>query len=108
MDNINLAVAGFRYMNWGNMVRCSFCGVELGHRQEGDNPFKDHQRWSPPLGFIKGFFVGNLTIGSGDLHKTTPQSLPADTTFVGFNAVFVLACNAFFVMCASFLTLHKF
>ena len=41
------------------MVRCAFCGVEVG-QWEGDDAFKDHQRWSPSCAFVKGLFVGNI------------------------------------------------
>ena len=41
------------------MVRCAFCGVEVG-QWEGDDAFKDHQRCSPFCAFVKGLFVGNI------------------------------------------------
>jgi len=41
------------------VVRCAFCGVEVGHWVEGDDAFKDHQRWSPSCEFVMGF-VGNI------------------------------------------------
>jgi len=60
MDKNHLAAAGFYITNCGDVVRCAFCGVEVGYGKGGDNAFSDHQRWSPSCGFIKGLFVGNI------------------------------------------------
>jgi len=98
MDKNHLAAAGFYYTKWSDVVRCAFCGVELGYWEEGDDPFKDHQRCSPSCGFIKGLFVGNIPIGSGNLPETSPQSLPEAATCAGLNAVSVLVCIYSFVM----------
>jgi len=35
MDVNQLADAGFFFTNWGDVVRCAFCGVEVGHWVEG-------------------------------------------------------------------------
>ena len=60
MDVNHLATVGFFFTNWGDVVGCTFCGVEVGHWKEGDDVFKDHQRWSPSCAFVKGLFVGNI------------------------------------------------
>ena len=73
MDKDHLAPAGFYYTNESDVVRCSICEAELGHWEERDNPFKDHQLLSPSCGFIKGLFVGNMPIGSDNLPETSPQ-----------------------------------
>jgi hypothetical protein len=65
MDKNHLAAAGFYFTNWGDVVRCAFCGVDVCYWIGGDNVFKDHQRLSPSCGFIKGLFVGNIPVGSG-------------------------------------------
>ena len=41
------------------MVRCAFCGVQI-EQWEGDDAFKDRQRWSPSYAFVKGLFVENI------------------------------------------------
>ena len=41
--------------------------------EKGDDPFKDHKRWSPSCGFIEGLFVGNIPIGSDDVPETELQ-----------------------------------
>jgi hypothetical protein len=64
MDTNHLSAAGFYYTNQGDVVRCAFCGVEVGRWEEGDDAFRDHQRWSPSCGFIKGLVVGNIPLGS--------------------------------------------
>jgi len=52
MDINQLAAAGFFFTHWGDVVRCAFCGMEVGHWVEGDYAFKDHQRWSPSCKFL--------------------------------------------------------
>ena len=64
MDKNYLAAAGFYFTNCGEVVRCAFCGAEVGYWKKGDNAIADHQRWSPSCGFIKGLFVGNIPIHS--------------------------------------------
>jgi hypothetical protein len=54
-----LAAARFFFTNRGDVVRCAFCGVEIG-QWKGDDAFKDHQRWSPSCAFVKGLFEGKL------------------------------------------------
>jgi E3 ubiquitin-protein ligase XIAP len=76
MDKNHLAAAGFYFTNCGDVVRCAFCGVEVGYWKEGDNAFADHQRWSPSCGFIKGLFVGNIPIHSETSSPSTNQPQP--------------------------------
>jgi len=71
--------------------------------QRGD-PFKDHQCWSPSLGFIKGPFVGNIPMSSGDLLKQHLNSLPVATGCAGLDAVSILVCISSLVVCAHFVT----
>jgi len=44
MDVYQLAAAGFFFTNRGDVVRCAFCGVEVGYWVEGDDAFKDQLR----------------------------------------------------------------
>ena len=60
MDVNQLAAAGFFFTNRGDVVHCAFCEVEVGQWLEGDDAFKDHQRWSPSCAFVKKLFVGNI------------------------------------------------
>ena len=62
------------------MVRCAFCGVKVGRWEQRDDPFRDRRRWSPPCGFIKGFIVGNVPIGSDDQPGTSSSSLSQETS----------------------------
>jgi hypothetical protein len=39
----------------------------VGCWEPGDDPFKDHQGWSPSCGFVKGLLAGNTPIGPDDL-----------------------------------------
>ncbi|XP_066999486.2 death-associated inhibitor of apoptosis 1 [Anabrus simplex] len=57
-----LAAAGFYYLGRDDIVRCFFCGVEIGCWEEGDDPFRDHQRWSPSCPYIRKLPVGNIPL----------------------------------------------
>ena len=69
-----LSAAGFFYMYHGgienDVVRCAFCGVEVRRWEERDDPFRDHQRWSPTCGFVRGLPVGNVPVNQDDLSQT--------------------------------------
>jgi len=60
MDVNQLAAAGFFFTNRGDAVRCAICEVEVGQWVEGDDAFKEHQRWSSSCAFVKKLFVGNI------------------------------------------------
>jgi len=74
MDKNHLSAAGFYFTNRNDVVRCAFCGVEVGRWEVGDDAFRDHQRWSPSCGFIKGLIVGNIPIGSVGQPGTSSSS----------------------------------
>lgn len=57
-----MAAAGFYYLNRDDVVKCAFCGVEVGCWVEGDNPKQDHQRWSPSCSFVRNLPTGNVPI----------------------------------------------
>ena len=79
MDKNDMSAAGFYFTDREDVVRCAFCGVEVGRWEQGDDPFRDHQRWSPSCGFIKGFIVGNIPIGSDD-QPGTSSTLSQETS----------------------------
>ena len=67
----------------GDVVRCAFCGVKVGRWEQRGDPFRDHRRWSPSCGFIKGFIVGNVPIGSDDqpgISSSSSSSLSQETS----------------------------
>jgi hypothetical protein len=74
MDKNHLPPEGFYFTNRGDVVRCAFCGMEVGQWEEGDDAFKDHLRWSPSCGFIKGLIVGDIPIGSDGQPGTSSSS----------------------------------
>jgi hypothetical protein len=66
MNKHDMAAAGFYFTGREDTVRCPVCGVRIGQWEPGDDPFKDHKRWSSSCGFIKGYSVGNIPIGHDD------------------------------------------
>jgi len=97
MDKNHLAEAGFYYTNLSGVLCCALCRAQVGH-WEGDDPIKDHQRWSPSCGLIRG-------LSSGTSLMVLPTSLPhrlsslPEATSVGLNAVSTVICISFFVKC---------
>ena len=73
MDANQLAAAGFYFTNLSDVVRCVFCGVRVCHWSAGDDALKEHHRWSPSCGFVKGLCVGNIPILSKDQFEKSPQ-----------------------------------
>ena len=110
MDKNYLAAAGFYFTNCGDVVRCGFCGVEVGYWKKGDNAIANHQRWSPSCRFIKGVFVGNIPIHSetssspqqtshsydvcGPLMELRPNSRPEQSKYnhLFFRVLYVRMC----------------
>lgn len=62
LDSNRLAAAGFYYLRRDDVVRCIFCGVEIGCWEEGDDPFRDHQRWSAACPYLRKLPVGNIPL----------------------------------------------
>ena len=80
MDKNDMSAVGFYFTEQEDVVRCAFCGVKVGRWEQGDDTFRDHRRWSPSCGFIKGFIVGNIPIGSDDQPGTSSSSLSQETS----------------------------
>lgn len=48
----DLAKKGFYYTHVNDVVRCAFCGIEIGHWEEGDSIDLDHRRYSEHCSFL--------------------------------------------------------
>jgi hypothetical protein len=66
MNKNDLAAAGFYFTGREDVVRCTFCGVQVGRREPGDDPFKDHKRLGRCCEFISGYYSKNIHISSDD------------------------------------------
>jgi len=73
MDANQLAAAGFYFTDQSDIVRCVFCGVEIGYCTDGDGALKEHRRWSPSCSFAKGLHVGNIPILSNNRPEKSSQ-----------------------------------
>ena len=60
-----LASAGFYYLQYGDNVKCGYCSLEMGEWREGDDPMKEHERWSPRCPFVNAAtdVDGNVELG---------------------------------------------
>ncbi|KAI5726807.1 putative inhibitor of apoptosis isoform X1 [Diaphorina citri] len=60
-----MAAAGFYFLGkkengrFSDDVKCIFCGIELGKWVQGDDPLKDHEKWSPNCWFLRRLKKGN-------------------------------------------------
>jgi len=74
----DLAAAGFFYLDVRDSCRCAFCGNYVGDWVEGDTPMTEHGQLFPMCPFIRGLYVGNLSIseeeGSAGLPPAGPPS----------------------------------
>ena len=106
-DKNKLAETGFHYTDHSDVVCCAYCVAQIGLWQEGDDAFKEHQRWSPNCEFIRGLSVGNINIGFLDSLPHRPSSLLEAVTCVVIilsidpihiqNGVSILACFILFL-----------
>lgn len=83
----NLAKAGFYYTKKEDLVKCAYCGVEIGKWQRGDDIVTDHKRWSPNCTFLNNntmpsneqFNDGEDTCGKYGI-EIKPNSFPEGET----------------------------
>jgi hypothetical protein len=67
MNKNDMAAAGFYFTGIGDVVRCPFCGVQIGYWEPRDETFSDHKRGSPSCSFACEYFTRNIPIGSDAL-----------------------------------------
>ncbi|KAL0275463.1 UNVERIFIED_CONTAM: hypothetical protein PYX00_003299 [Menopon gallinae] len=58
----DLAKNGFYYTKELDIVKCAFCGVEIGYWEKGDDPRSDHVKWAPDCDFVNGKDCGNVPL----------------------------------------------
>lgn len=75
----DMAAAGFYFLEREDIVRCAFCGVEVGSWVEGDDPMDDHKRWSPLCKFMKNLPVGNVPLNSNSTNDDDDKKIGFDT-----------------------------
>ena len=73
MDANQLAAAGFHFTDQNDIVRCVFCGVEIGWWTHGDIALKEQRCWSPGCSFVKGLRFGNFPILSNNQPEQSSQ-----------------------------------
>lgn len=82
IDKHRLALLGFYYYGPSDMVKCHFCGVEIGMWEDGDDVLTDHMRWSPYCSFIRRNPTANVPINESVLNFALPPAPSADGTAV--------------------------
>ncbi len=74
IDKHRLALLGFYYYGPNDLVKCYFCGVEVGMWEEGDDVLTDHMRWSPSCNLIRRNQTNNVPINEALLNQTLPHT----------------------------------
>lgn len=49
---IDLSRAGFYYLRVKDIVRCAYCGIEIGHWEREDIPINEHYKFNPKCVFL--------------------------------------------------------
>lgn len=90
-----MAATGFYYTNDGDKVRCFYCRGELIHWMPGDNPAREHRRWSPNCPMVLGTPCGNVSIGREPPEAVlfVPPTTPPETAFIPFRPPFATVAS---------------
>jgi len=115
IDKNNLDEAGFYYTDYSDEVCCAFCVAQIGLWQ-GDDAFKETQRWSPNCELIRGLSFGNIAIGYSD-QPITPSEQPSKSRDeCGYNLKYrpnshperckYTCCFSSFSMCVALIAHH--
>jgi len=81
IDANQMAAAGFYFTNESDVVRwVFFCGVEIGYWRDGDIALKEHQRWIPSCGFVKGCGLETFLLFLTASQRNHLNSLPEAAT----------------------------
>lgn len=68
----DLALVGFYYLEKPDLVKCNFCQVVLYNFENGDIALQEHIKWSPNCPLIKRRATGNIPIDYSLLDKILP------------------------------------
>lgn len=77
IDKERLALFGFYYYGPGDLVKCYFCGVEIGMWEDGDDVLADHKRWSPQCPLINGHHTINVPQDQERFRQFIPPATPS-------------------------------
>lgn len=72
IDKRLLAQIGFYHIGPTDLVKCYFCGVEIGMWQPEDNPMEEHLRWSPNCPLLLERETTNKPVNEEALKRILP------------------------------------
>lgn len=78
IDKHQLALLGFYYYGPSDMVKCYFCGVEIGMWEDGDDVLTDHMRWSAYCNLLRRNDTNNVPIDATRLDNALPPAPTPD------------------------------
>jgi len=80
LDQSTFALLGFYYYGPVDLVKCYFCGIEIGMWEEGDDILAQHMKWSPSCTLICRNVTNNVPINE-DLVKHVLSRLTSQDIF---------------------------
>ena len=77
VDFKKLALYGFYVYSHNNSpssdtVKCFFCDVEISYWEPGDNPLREHLRWSPNCKLLRRIENNNIPIDAEEFNRSLP------------------------------------
>lgn len=73
-----LALLGFYFVGPLDLVKCHFCGVEMGMWEGGDDVLTNHMMWSPSCSLIRRRETDNVPLNARLLDESLPRAPPPD------------------------------
>ncbi|XP_059614742.1 death-associated inhibitor of apoptosis 1-like [Phlebotomus argentipes] len=73
IDRQKLALLGFYFLGYQDVVKCAFCRVEIGRWEPADDVFTEHYRWSTNCPLLRRRPTANVPIDAEALNRVLPS-----------------------------------
>ncbi|XP_055686730.1 death-associated inhibitor of apoptosis 1-like [Lutzomyia longipalpis] len=73
IDKNKLAMLGFYFLGYQDVVKCAFCRVEIGRWERDDDVFTEHYRWSTNCPLLRRRPTSNVPIDAEALDRVLPS-----------------------------------
>ncbi|GAB0098210.1 Death-associated inhibitor of apoptosis 1 [Sergentomyia squamirostris] len=73
IDKQKLAMLGFYFLGYQDVVKCAFCRVEIGRWEPADDVFTEHYRWSTNCPLLRRRPTSNVPLDAEALNRALPS-----------------------------------
>ncbi|XP_055704560.1 death-associated inhibitor of apoptosis 1-like isoform X2 [Phlebotomus papatasi] len=73
IDKRQLAMLGFYFLGYQDVVKCAFCRVEIGRWEPSDEVFTEHYRWSTNCPLLRRRPTANVPLDPEALNRVLPS-----------------------------------